>query len=227
MVTRTWSFFCHFKVFRLPAILHGAVGAVRAHSGKGTGYCYMTARGPNSCLLGQVTWLLFCLYINFFPSSSFNSVEFWSSMSRIVLDTEVGDKNVLKELGNSFDGKVQGYSFLSPKKYKPTKQSKQFGVQETCTELCGTMVVWITVRLPTLSLEMLMVNTLQKEQKNRSFSAVSWIKCKTRMIMAAPKFEILLLKKGAFARDTQSDTKSHFTVQSARNNCLVTGQSSI
>ena len=32
---------CHFKVFRLQAILHDAAGAVRAHSGKGPGYCYM------------------------------------------------------------------------------------------------------------------------------------------------------------------------------------------
>ena len=51
----------HFKVFRLHTILHDAVGAVRAHSGKGPGYCYMIGRGPTSCLLGRVTGLLFCL----------------------------------------------------------------------------------------------------------------------------------------------------------------------
>ena len=33
--------FRHFKVFRLHAILHGAAGAVRAHSGKRLGYFYM------------------------------------------------------------------------------------------------------------------------------------------------------------------------------------------
>ena len=53
--------FRHFKVFRLHAILHDAAGAVRAHSGRGLGYCYMTGRGPTSCLLGHVTGLLFCL----------------------------------------------------------------------------------------------------------------------------------------------------------------------
>ena len=47
--------FRHFKIFRLHAILHDAAGAVRAHSGKGPGYCYMIGRGPNSCLLGHVT----------------------------------------------------------------------------------------------------------------------------------------------------------------------------
>ena len=43
-----WEFFFrHFKVFRLHAIQHDAAGAVRAHSGKGPGYCYMIGRGPN------------------------------------------------------------------------------------------------------------------------------------------------------------------------------------
>ena len=69
-------FFRHFKVFRLQSILHDAAGAVRAHSGKGLGYCYMIGRGPNSCLLGHVTGLLFCLYVkNFLPSIS-KSVDF-------------------------------------------------------------------------------------------------------------------------------------------------------
>ena len=38
-------FFRHFKVFRLQAILHDAAGEVRAHSGKGPGYCYIIGRG--------------------------------------------------------------------------------------------------------------------------------------------------------------------------------------
>ena len=69
-------FFRHFKVFRLHAILHDAAGAVRAHSGKGPGYCYMIGRGPNSCLLGHVTELLFCLNVKIFLPSIFNSVDF-------------------------------------------------------------------------------------------------------------------------------------------------------
>ena len=35
------SVFRYSKVFRLHAILHDAAGAVRAHSNKGPGYCYM------------------------------------------------------------------------------------------------------------------------------------------------------------------------------------------
>ena len=68
--------FRHFKIFRLHAILHDAAGAVRANSGKGLGYCYMIGRGPNSCLLGHVTGLLFCLYVKIFLPSIFNSVDF-------------------------------------------------------------------------------------------------------------------------------------------------------
>ena len=68
--------FRQFKKFRLHAILHDAAEAVRAHSGKSPGYCYMIEGGPNSCLLGHVTGLLFCLYVKNFPPSIFNSVDF-------------------------------------------------------------------------------------------------------------------------------------------------------
>ena len=70
------SVFRYTKVFRLHAISHDAAGAVRAHSGKGPGYCYMIFGGPNSCLLGHVTGLLYCLYVKIFLPSIFNSVDF-------------------------------------------------------------------------------------------------------------------------------------------------------
>ena len=70
------SLFRHFKIFRLHAILNDAAGAVRAHSGKGPGYCYMVGRGPNSCMLGDVTGLLFCLYVKIFLPAIFNSFDF-------------------------------------------------------------------------------------------------------------------------------------------------------
>ena len=68
--------FRHFKVLRLHAKLHDAAGTSRADSGKGLGYCYMIGRGPNSCLLGHVIGLLFCLYIKIIVPSISNSVEF-------------------------------------------------------------------------------------------------------------------------------------------------------
>ena len=111
------------KAFRLHAILHDAAGAVRAHSGKGPGCCYMIGLGPNSSLLGHVTGLLFCLYVKVFPPSFFKFVNFWSSMCCIAVDIEPADKNVIKELRVFIDGKVHWYSFPPPKKYKPTKQA--------------------------------------------------------------------------------------------------------
>ena len=113
----------HFKVFRLHAILHDADGAVRAHSSKGRGDCYMIRRGPNPCLLGHVTGLLFSLYVKIFLPSIFNSVDFRSSMSLIVLDIELTDKNIIKELGLYIDGSLQGFSFCPPKTFKPNKQT--------------------------------------------------------------------------------------------------------
>ena len=116
-------FFRHFKKFRLHAILHDAAGAVRAHSDKGPGYCDMIGRGPDSCLLGHVTGLLFCLYVKIFLPSIFNSVDFWNSMSCIVLDIELTEKNIIKELGLYIAGSVQGFSFCPPKSFKPNKQT--------------------------------------------------------------------------------------------------------
>ena len=87
------------KVFRLHAILHDAVGAVRLKTGKGPGYCYMIARGSNCCMLDHVTGLLFCLYVKILQPSNFNLVDFWISKSLIVLDIELTEKIIIKELG--------------------------------------------------------------------------------------------------------------------------------
>ena len=70
------SVFRYSKVFRLHSILNDAAGAVRSHTGKGPGYCYMIGRGPSFCSLGHVTGLLFCLYVKIFLPSIFNSVDF-------------------------------------------------------------------------------------------------------------------------------------------------------
>ena len=90
--------FRHFKIFRVHTILQDAAGAVRTYSGKGPDYCYMIGRGPNSCLLGHVTGLLFCLHVKIILPSIFIFVDFWNSMSLIVLDKELTEKNRIKEL---------------------------------------------------------------------------------------------------------------------------------
>ena len=44
-------------------------------------------------------------------------------MSLIVLDIELTEKNVIKELGLFIDGSVQGFSFCPPKTFKHNKQT--------------------------------------------------------------------------------------------------------
>ena len=111
------------KVFTLPAVLHDAAGAVRAHSGKGPSYCYMIAQGSISCLLGHVTGLLFRLYVKSFLPSIFKSVDFWNSMSLIVLDIELTEKNIITELGIFNAVSLQGSLFCPPKTCIPNEQT--------------------------------------------------------------------------------------------------------
>ena len=44
-------------------------------------------------------------------------------MSCIVLDIELTEKNIIKELGLYIDGSVQGFSFCPPKSFTPNKQT--------------------------------------------------------------------------------------------------------
>ena len=117
------SVFRYSKVFRLHEMLLDAAGAVRSQSGKGPGYCYVIGRGPNSCSLGHVNGLLFCLYVKLFLPSIFNSVDFPSSLSCVVLGIELTEKNTIKELGLFIDGSVQAVSFCPPKTFTPNKQT--------------------------------------------------------------------------------------------------------
>ena len=115
--------FRHFKVFRLQAILHDAAGTVRAHSGKEPVYCYRIGRGSISCLLGHMNGTLHGLYEKIFLASIFNSVDFWNSMSLIVLDIELTEKDIIKELGLYINGCLQWFSSCPPKTCKPIKQT--------------------------------------------------------------------------------------------------------
>ena len=44
-------------------------------------------------------------------------------MPLIVLDIELTEKNIIKELGLFIDGSLQGFSFCPPKTFKPNKQT--------------------------------------------------------------------------------------------------------
>ena len=67
--------------------------------------------------------LLFCLYVNIFLPPIFSSVDFWNSLFLIVLDKELTEKNIIKELGLFIDGSLHGFSFCSPKTCKPSQQT--------------------------------------------------------------------------------------------------------
>ena len=44
-------------------------------------------------------------------------------MSLIVLDTELTEMNIIKELGHFIDGSLEGFSFCPPKTFKPNKET--------------------------------------------------------------------------------------------------------
>ena len=115
--------FRHFKFFRLPAILNDAAGAVRAHSGKGPSYCNMISQGSISSLLGHVTGLLFRLCAKGFLPSIFKTVDFWNSMSLIVPDIKLTEKNIITELGIFNAVSLLGSLFCPPKTCIPNEQT--------------------------------------------------------------------------------------------------------
>ena len=82
-------------------------------------YCYMVERETIACLLGQVTRLLFCLYVKLFLPSNFNSIDCLSSVSCIVLDIELADLNVKKTLGVFIDGYFGITLFVRQKSTNP------------------------------------------------------------------------------------------------------------
>ena len=73
-----------------------------------------------------MTGLLFCLYVKLFLPSIFNSIDFWSSLSCIVLDIELADKIGIKELAHFLMAKFRDTHFVLQKKCEPTKQAFWF-----------------------------------------------------------------------------------------------------
>ena len=123
------SYFGNFKVFRLHAILHDAARAAWSRSGKGPGYCYMVARGPNSWVLDHVSRLLFCPYEKPFCLPLPTMLAFEACMSGIVKDIELADKNPFKELGHFLMGMFNDTHYVLQRNINP--QSKRFGVEQS------------------------------------------------------------------------------------------------
>ena len=62
--------------------------------------------------------------LKLFLTSIFNSADFWISMTCIVLDKELAEKNIIRELGLFVNGSVQVFTFCPPKSFKPNEQTK-------------------------------------------------------------------------------------------------------
>ena len=219
------SVFRYSKVFRLHAIPPDAAAAVRAQSGKGPGYCYMIGRGPNSCLLGHVTGLLFCLYVKLFLPSIFNSVDFSSSMSCIVLHVQLTDKNLFKELGLFIDGSVQGSSFRPPKVFKSNKQTSW-----NAKHIHG--IAWSSGKP---DYDKLFAVFYDIKLMNAEVFAKGLEKCRLLTNLLGQNVEKLddygcqkfkILSKGTVcgsALVTSSDTKQGFTVPREKRRCMENG----
>ena len=139
----------------------------------------------------------------------------------IVLDNELADKNVIRKLGVFIDGNVQGYSFRPPMRYQSTKQA--FCCSRNLHErLCNSGCLYY--RELAKFLPRAVRDECFSKRKNTSFLAIYWIRrWKIWKIMPVPMFKISLMKKCEFVRVTHSDKRRHFTVESAAQNCLLTG----
>ena len=62
-----------------------------------------------------------CLIVNHFKQKTPEKTV--NRMNLVVFDIECIENNIVKELGVYKDGQTEGYSFLPPKKFKPTSQS--------------------------------------------------------------------------------------------------------
>ena len=69
------KYFKSYKILRLRAILHDALGFVFEYSEKEPGYSYVLPCPETNDYLGHVTGLAFCLYVKTFKSNLFSLLE--------------------------------------------------------------------------------------------------------------------------------------------------------
>ena len=153
-------------------------------------------------------------------------------MSLIVLDIELTETNIFKELGLFIGGSVQGYSFCPAKTFKPNKQTTW-----NTNHLHG--IAWSSGKLV---YEKLLAVFYSIKIINAEVFAKGFEKCRllTRVLRqnveklddyGCPKFKILLEKENRTIRGsalvTFSDTKQGFTVLRGKQKCLETGQCNI
>ena len=139
-------------------------------------------------------------------------------MSCIVLDIELTEKNIIKELGLFIDGSVQGFSFCPPKTFKPNKQTSW-----NTKHLHGS--AWSSGKL---DYEKLFAVFYDIKVMNAEVFAKELEKCRllTRLLgqNVDQKFEILSKQTVCgTVLVTFSDKKQSFTVPTGKQRCMETG----
>ena len=143
METRTWTLFFATPNIQTTCNITRCCWSSSIINGKGPSYCHMTGRGLNCCLLGHVTGLLFCLYVKIILPSFFNLIDIWINISLIVLDVELTEKNIIKDLGLFLLFLYKDIHFVRQKLLSPI--NRQHGTQVIYMELSEVVEKWIMI----------------------------------------------------------------------------------
>ena len=142
-------------------------------------------------------------------------------MSCIVLDIELTEKNIIKELGLFIDGSAQGFSFCPPKTFKPNKQTSW-----NTKHLHG--IAWSSGKLDYEKLfavfydiKMMNAEVFAKGfEKFRLLTSLLGQNVENLDDYGCPKIQDLVC---GTALVTLSDTKQSFTVPREKQRCMETG----
>ena len=143
-------------------------------------------------------------------------------MSCIVLDIELTDKNINKELGLFIDGSLQGFSFCPPKTLKPIKQTSWntkhlHGIAWSSGKLDYEKLFAVFYDIKVMNAEVF----AEGLEKCRLLTRLLGQNVKTWMTMVSPKFKILSKRTVCGSvLTTLSDTKQGFIVPRERQRCL-------
>ena len=137
------EFFSLWK-FRPHAIIHDA-GAVQSPSGKSLGYRYIFGPGSDAVLLAHVIGIFSCLPLSTLSNFEAVCLALYYTSS-VQISTKLGSWEF-------FSQKCSGKTHLVFQK-STNPRTERFGVQKSCTEMCRTVDVWVTVSLQTNFLDL-------------------------------------------------------------------------
>ena len=150
-------------------------------------------------------------------------------MSCIVLDIELNEKNIIKELGLYIDGSVQGFSFCPPKSFKPNKQttwntSHLHGIAWSSGKLDFEKLFAVFYDIKVMNAEVfaeglekcrLLINLLGRNVENLDDSG-------------CPRIQDLVKTDSSWiCLVTLSDKKQGFTAPRGKRRCMETGRCNI